>query len=154
MTYLSLYKSSSTKARRLYDEELDEEELEDMEDVDYGTSNGGSHSSSGEAAARKTPRIIIRNDQEKRKFQRQYGGKITRISAEKRKLMTETNGSTMELGASEMDARHKHGLLDGSGTGAEAEITRGGSTDGSELEPMKYSQRQVRTEAQPGAKRK
>ena len=47
LTYLSLYKSSSTKARRLYDEELDEEELENMEDVDYGTSNGGSHSSSG-----------------------------------------------------------------------------------------------------------
>ncbi|WP_027640946.1 hypothetical protein [Enterocloster clostridioformis] len=47
LTYLSLYKSSSTKARRLYDEELDEEELEDMEDVDYGVSNGGSHSSSG-----------------------------------------------------------------------------------------------------------
>ena len=47
LTYLSRYKSSSTKARRLYDEELDEEELEDMEDVDYGVSNGGSHSSSG-----------------------------------------------------------------------------------------------------------
>ena len=47
LTYLSLYKSSSAKARRLYDEELDEEELEDMEDVDYGTSNSGSHSSSG-----------------------------------------------------------------------------------------------------------
>ena len=44
LTYLSLYKNSSTKARRLYDEELDEEELED---VDYGVSNGGSHSSSG-----------------------------------------------------------------------------------------------------------
>ena len=44
LTYLSLYKSSSAKARRLYDEELDEEELEDMEDVDYGVSNGGSGS--------------------------------------------------------------------------------------------------------------
>ena len=47
LTYLSLYKSSSAKARRLYDEELDAEELEDMDDADYGTSGGGSHSSSG-----------------------------------------------------------------------------------------------------------
>ena len=65
LTYLSLYKSSSAKARRLYDEELDEEELEDMEDVDYGVSNGGSHSSSGGSGSQEnTQNNNQGNDQE------------------------------------------------------------------------------------------
>ena len=65
LTYLSLYKSSSAKARKLYDEELDEEELEDMEDVDYGVSNGGSHSSSGGSGSQEnTQNNNQGNDQE------------------------------------------------------------------------------------------
>ena len=112
LTYLSLYKSSSTKARRLYDEELDEEELEDMEDVDYGTSNGGSHSSSGGGSSQENSQNNNQgNDQESGNSGGSTEGKDN------------PDGSAGGSGSGSTD-----GSTSGSGSG---NTTGGGSTDGS-----------------------
>ena len=114
LTYLSLYKSSSAKARRLYDEELDEEELEDMEDVDYGVSNGGSHSSSGGSGSQEnTQNNNQGNDQESGNSGSSTDGKDNPDGG--------AGGSGTEEGSG-------GGSTDGSGSGSE---TGSGSTDGS-----------------------
>ena len=118
LTYLSLYKSSSTKARRLYDEELDEEELEDMEDVDYGVSNGGSHSSSGGSGSQEnTQNNNQGNDQESGNSGSSTDGKDNPDGG--------AGGSGTEEGSG-------GGSTDGSGgaSGSGSE-TGSGSTDGS-----------------------
>ena len=118
LTYLSLYKSSSAKARRLYDEELDEEELEDMEDVDYGVSNGGSHSSSGGSGSQEnTQNNNQGNDQESGNSGSSTDGKDNPDGG--------TGGSGTEEGSG-------GGSTDGSGgaSGSGSE-TGSGSTDGS-----------------------
>ena len=116
LTYLSLYKSSSAKARRLYDEELDEEELEDMEDVDYGVSNGGSHSSSG-GSGENTQNNNQGNDQESGNSGSSTDGKDNPDGG--------AGGSGTEEGSG-------GGSTDGSGgaSGSGSE-TGSGSTDGS-----------------------
>ena len=132
LTYLSLYKSSSTKARRLYDEELDEEELENMEDVDYGASNGGSHSSSGGGSSQE-------NTQNNNQGNDQGGGNSGGSTEGKDNLdgsaggsgSTDGNGSTSGTGSGSGNA-DGGGSTDGSGTGAgSGNTTGGGSTDGS-----------------------
>ena len=118
LTYLSLYKSSSAKARRLYDEELDEEELEDMEDVDYGVSNGGSHSSSGGSGSQEnTQNNNQGNDQESGNSGSSTDGKDNPDGG--------AGGSGTEEGSG-------GGSTDGSGgaSGSGSE-TGSGSTDGS-----------------------
>ena len=122
LTYLSLYKSSSTKARRLYDEELDEEELEDMEDVDYGTSNGGSHSSSGGGSSQE-------NSQNNNQGNDQESGNSGGSTEGKDNPDGSTDGSTTGSGSGNTTGG---GSTDGSGTGAgSGNTTGGGSTDGS-----------------------
>ena len=118
LTYLSLYKSSSAKARRLYDEELDEEELEDMEDVDYGVSNGGSHSSSGGSGRPE-------KTQNKKRRLRQESGNSGSSTDGKDNPDGGAGGSGTEEGSG-------GGSTDGSGgaSGSGSE-TGSGSTDGS-----------------------
>ena len=132
LTYLSLYKSSSTKARRLYDEELDEEELEDMEDVDYGTSNGGSHSSSGGGSSQENSQNNNQgNDQESGNSGGSTEGKDNPDGSAGGSGSTDGNGSTSGTGSGSGNA-DGGGSTDGSGTGAgSGNTTGGGSTDGS-----------------------
>ena len=130
LTYLSLYKSSSTKARRLYDEELDEEELEDMEDVDYGTSNGGSHSSSGGGSSQENSQNNNQgNDQESGNSGGSTEGKDNPDGSAGGSGSTDGNGSTSGTGSGSGNA---DGGATGSGSGAGSGNTTGGaSTDGS-----------------------
>ena len=130
LTYLSLYKSSSTKARRLYDEELDEEELEDMEDVDYGTSNGGSHSSSGGGSSQENSQNNNQgNDQESGNSGGGTEGKDNPDGSAGGSGSTDGNGSTSGTGSGSGNA---DGGATGSGSGAGSGNTTGGaSTDGS-----------------------
>ena len=132
LTYLSLYKSSSTKARRLYDEELDEEELENMEDVDYGTSNGGSHSSSGGGSSQENSQNNNQgNDQESGNSGGSTEGKDNPDGSAGGSGSTDGNGSTSGTGSGSGNA-DGGGSTDGSGTGAgSGNTTGGGSTDGS-----------------------
>ena len=132
LTYLSLYKSSSTKARRLYDEELDEEELEDMEDVDYGASNGGSHSSSGGGSSQEnTQNNNQGNDQGSGNSGGSTEGKDNPDGSAGGSGSTDGNGSTSGTGSGSGNA-DGGGSTDGSGTGAGSGNTIGGaSTDGS-----------------------
>ena len=132
LTYLSLYKSSSTKARRLYDEELDEEELEDMEDVDYGTSNGGIHSSSGGGSSQENSQNNNQgNDQESGNSGGSTEGKDNPDGSAGGSGSTDGNGSTSGTGSGSGNA-DGGGSTDGSGTGAGSGNTIGGaSTDGS-----------------------
>ncbi|GAA6278327.1 methyl-accepting chemotaxis protein [Enterocloster bolteae] len=132
LTYLSLYKSSSTKARRLYDEELDEEELEDMEDVDYGASNGGSHSSSGGGSSQETPQNNNQgNDQESGNSGGGTEGKDNPDGSAGGSGSTDGNGSTSGTGSGSGNT-DGGASTDGSGTGAgSGNTTGGGSTDGS-----------------------
>ena len=132
LTYLSLYKSSSTKARRLYDEELDEEELEDMEDVDYGTSNGGSHSSSGGGSSQENSQNNNQgNDQESGNSGGSTEGKDNPDGSAGGSGSTDGNGSTSGTGSGSGNT-DGGASTDGSGTGAgSGNITGGGSTDGS-----------------------
>ena len=132
LTYLSLYKSSSTKARRLYDEELDEEELEDMEDVDYGVSNGGSHSSSGGGSSQEnTQNNNQGNDQGSGNSGGSTEGKDNPDGSAGGSGSTDGNGSTSGTGSGSGNA-DGGGSTDGSGTGAGSGNTTGGaSTDGS-----------------------
>ena len=132
LTYLSLYKSSSTKARRLYDEELDEEELEDMEDVDYGVSNGGSHSSSGGGSSQEnTQNNNQGNDQGSGNSGGSTEGKDNPDGSAGGSGSTDGNGSTSGTGSGSGNA-DGGGSTDGSGTGAGSGNTIGGaSTDGS-----------------------
>ena len=132
LTYLSLYKSSSTKARRLYDEELDEEELEDMEDVDYGTSNGGSHSSSGGGSSQEnTQNNNQGNDQESGNSGGSTEGKDNPDGSAGGSGSTDGNGSTSGTGSGSGNTDGGTST-DGSGTGAgSGNTTGGGSTDGS-----------------------
>ncbi len=132
LTYLSLYKSSSTKARRLYDEELDEEELEDMEDVDYGASNGGSHSSSGGGSSQEnTQNNNQGNDQGSGNSGGSTEGKDNPDGSAGGSGSTDGNGSTSGTGSGSGNA-DGGGSTDGSGTGAgSGNTTGGGSTDGS-----------------------
>ena len=132
LTYLSLYKSSSTKARRLYDEELDEEELEDMEDVDYGASNGGSHSSSGGGSSQEnTQNNNQGNDQGSGNSGGSTEGKDNPDGSAGGSGSTDGNGSTSGTGSGSGNA-DGGGSTDGSGTGAGSGNTTGGaSTDGS-----------------------
>ena len=132
LTYLSLYKSSSTKARRLYDEELDEEELEDMEDVDYGTSNGGSHSSSGGGSSQENSQNNNQgNDQESGNSGGSTEGKDNPDGSAGGSGSTDGNGSTSGTGAGSGNTTGG-GSTDGSGTGTgSGNTTGGGSTDGS-----------------------
>ena len=126
LTYLSLYKSSSTKARRLYDEELDEEELEDMEDVDYGTSNGGSHSSSGGGSSQENSQNNNQgNDQESGNSGGSTEGKDNPDESAGGSGSTDGNGSTSGTGSGS-------GNTDGgTSTDGSGNTTGGGSTDGS-----------------------
>ena len=132
LTYLSLYKSSSTKARRLYDEELDEEELEDMEDVDYGVSNGGSHSSSGGGSSQEnTQNNNQGNDQGSGNSGGSTEAKDNPDGSAGGSGSTDGNGSTSGTGSGSGNA-DGGGSTDGSGTGAGSGNTTGGaSTDGS-----------------------
>ena len=132
LTYLSLYKSSSTKARRLYDEELDEEELEDMEDVDYGASNGGSHSSSGGGSSQENPQNNNQgNDQESGNSGGGTEGKDNPDGSAGGSGSTDGNGSTSGTGSGSGNT-DGGASTDGSGTGAGSGNTTGGaSTDGS-----------------------
>ena len=132
LTYLSLYKSSSTKARRLYDEELDEEELEDMEDVDYGTSNGGSHSSSGGGSSQEnTQNNNQGNDQGSGNSGGSTEGKDNPDGSAGGSGSTDGNGSTSGTGSGSGNTDGGTST-DGSGTGAgSGNTTGGGSTDGS-----------------------
>ena len=132
LTYLSLYKSSSTKARRLYDEELDEEELENMEDVDYGTSNSGSHSSSGGGSSQEnTQNNNQGNDQGSGNFGGSTEGKDNPDGSAGGSGSTDGNGSTSGTGSGSGNA-DGGGSTDGSGTGAGSGNTTGGeSTNGS-----------------------
>ena len=132
LTYLSLYKSSSTKARRLYDEELDEEELEDMEDVDYGVSNGGSHSSSGGGSSQEnTQNNNQGNDQGSGNSGGSTEGKDNPDGSAGGSGSTDGNGSTSGTGSGSGNA-DGGGSTDGSGTGAGSGNTTGGeSTNGS-----------------------
>ena len=132
LTYLSLYKSSSTKARRLYDEELDEEELEDMEDVDYGASNGGSHSSSGGGSSQENPQNNNQgNDQESGNSGGSTEGKDNPDGSAGGSGSTDGNGSTSGTGSGSGNTDGGTST-DGSGTGAgSGNTTGGGSTDGS-----------------------
>ena len=132
LTYLSLYKSSSTKARRLYDEELDEEELEDMEDVDYGTSNGGSHSSSGGGSSQENSQNNNQgNDQESGNSGGSTEGKDNPDGSAGGSGSTDGNGSTSGTGSGSGNTDGGTST-DGSGTGAGSGNTTGGeSTDGS-----------------------
>ena len=132
LTYLSLYKSSSTKARRLYDEELDEEELENMEDVDYGTSNGGSHSSSGGGSSQEnTQNNNQGNDQGSGNSGGSTEGKDNPDGSAGGSGSTDGNGSTSGTGSGSGNA-DGGGSTDGSGTGAGSGNTTGGeSTNGS-----------------------
>ena len=132
LTYLSLYKSSSTKARRLYDEELDEEELENMEDVDYGTSNSGSHSSSGGGSSQEnTQNNNQGNDQGSGNSGGSTEGKDNPDGSAGGSGSTDGNGSTSGTGSGSGNA-DGGGSTDGSGTGAgSGNTTGGGSTDGS-----------------------
>ncbi len=132
LTYLSLYKSSSTKARRLYDEELDEEELEDMEDVDYGTSNGGSHSSSGGGSSQENSQNNNQgNDQESGNSGGGTEGKDNPDGSAGGSGSTDGNGSTSGTGSGSGNTDGGTST-DGSGTGAgSGNTTGGGSTDGS-----------------------
>ena len=144
LTYLSLYKSSSTKARRLYDEELDEEELEDMEDVDYGASNGGSHSSSGGGSSQEnTQNNNQGNDQGSGNSGGSTEGKDNPDGSAGGSGSTDGNGdgsttgsgSGNTTGSASTDGSGNTtggGSTDGSGTGAgSGNTTGGGSTDGS-----------------------
>ena len=134
LTYLSLYKSSSTKARRLYDEELDEEELEDMEDVDYGASNGGSHSSSGGGSSQEnTQNNNQGNDQGSGNSGGSTEGKDNPDGSAGGSGSTDGNGSTSGTGSGSGSGNADGGgSTDGSGTGAgSGNTTGGGSTDGS-----------------------
>ena len=126
LTYLSLYKSSSTKARRLYDEELDEEELENMEDVDYGTSNGGSHSSSGGGSSQEnTQNNNQGNDQGSGNSGGSTEGKDNPDGSAGGSGSTDGNGSTSGTGSGS-------GNADGGATGSGSGNTTGGeSTNGS-----------------------
>ena len=126
LTYLSLYKSSSTKARRLYDEELDEEELEDMEDVDYGTSNGGSHSSSGGGSSQENSQNNNQgNDQESGNPSGSTEGKDNPDGSAGGSGSTDGNGSTSGTGSGS-------GNTDGgTSTDGSGNTTGGASTDGS-----------------------
>ena len=132
LTYLSLYKSSSTKARRLYDEELDEEELEDMEDVDYGTSNGGIHSSSGGGSSQENSQNNNQgNDQESGNSGGSTEGKDNPDGSAGGSGSTDGNGSTSGTGSGSGNT-DGGASTDGSGTGAgSGNTTGGGSTDGS-----------------------
>ena len=132
LTYLSLYKSSSTKARRLYDEELDEEELEDMEDVDYGASNGGSHSSSGGGSSQENSQNNNQgNDQESGNSGGSTEGKDNPDGSAGGSGSTDGNGSTSGTGSGSGNTDGGTST-DGSGTGAgSGNTTGGGSTDGS-----------------------
>ena len=132
LTYLSLYKSSSTKARRLYDEELDEEELEDMEDVDYGTSNGGIHSSSGGGSSQENSQNNNQgNDQESGNPSGSTEGKDNPDGSAGGSGSTDGNGSTSGTGSGSGNTDGGTST-DGSGTGAgSGNTTGGGSTDGS-----------------------
>ena len=132
LTYLSLYKSSSTKARRLYDEELDEEELEDMEDVDYGTSNGGIHSSSGGGSSQEnTQNNNQGNDQGSGNSGGSTEGKDNPDGSAGGSGSTDGNGSTSGTGSGSGNTDGGTST-DGSGTGAgSGNTTGGGSTDGS-----------------------
>ena len=132
LTYLSLYKSSSTKARRLYDEELDEEELEDMEDVDYGTSNGGSHSSSGGGSSQENSQNNNQgNDQESGNPSGSTEGKDNPDGSAGGSGSTDGNGSTSGTGSGSGNTDGGTST-DGSGTGPGSGNTPGGgSTDGS-----------------------
>ena len=132
LTYLSLYKSSSTKARRLYHEELDEEELEDMEDVDYGTSNGGSHSSSGGGSSQENSQNNNQgNDQESGNPSGSTEGKDNPDGSAGGSGSTDGNGSTSGTGSGSGNTDGGTST-DGSGTGAgSGNTTGGGSTDGS-----------------------
>ena len=132
LTYLSLYKSSSTKARRLYDEELDEEELENMEDVDYGTSNGGSHSSSGGGSSQEnTQNNNQGNDQGSGNSGGSTEGKDNPDGSAGGSGSTDGNGSTSGTGSGSGNTDGGTST-DGSGTGAGSGNTTGGaSTDGS-----------------------
>ena len=132
LTYLSLYKSSSTKARRLYDEELDEEELEDMEDVDYGTSNGGIHSSSGGGSSQENSQNNNQgNDQESGNSGGSTEGKDNPDGSAGGSGSTDGNGSTSGTGSGSGNTDGGTST-DGSGTGAgSGNTTGGGSTNGS-----------------------
>ena len=132
LTYLSLYKSSSTKARRLYDEELDEEELEDMEDVDYGTSNGGSHSSSGGGSSQENSQNNNQgNDQESGNPSGSTEGKDNPDGSAGGSGSTDGNGSTSGTGSGSGNTDGGTST-DGSGTGPGSGNTTGGeSTNGS-----------------------
>ena len=132
LTYLSLYKSSSTKARRLYDEELDEEELENMEDVDYGASNGGSHSSSGGGSSQEnTQNNNQGNDQGSGNSGGSTEGKDNLDGSAGGSGSTDGNGSTSGTGSGSGNTDGGTST-DGSGTGAgSGNTTGGGSTDGS-----------------------
>ena len=132
LTYLSLYKSSSTRARRLYDEELDEEELEDMEDVDYGTSNGGSHSSSGGGSSQENSQNNNQgNDQESGNSGGSTEGKDNPDGSAGGSGSTDGNGSTSGTGSGSGNTDGGTST-DGSGTGAgSGNTTGGGSTTGS-----------------------
>ena len=132
LTYLSLYKSSSTKARRLYDEELDEEELEDMEDVDYGASNGGSHSSSGGGSSQENSQNNNQgNDQESGNSGGGTEGKDNPDGSAGGSGSTDGNGSTSGTGSGSGNT-DGGASTDGSGTGAGSGNTTGGeSTNGS-----------------------
>ncbi len=128
LTYLSLYKSSSTRARRLYDEELDEEELEDMEDVDYGTSNGGSHSSSGGGSSQENSQNNNQgNDQESGNSGGSTEGKDNPDGSAGGSGSTDGNGSTSGTGSGSGNTTGG-GSTTGSGSG---NTTGGESTNGS-----------------------
>ena len=131
LTYLSLYKSSSTKARRLYDEELDEEELEDMEDVDYGASNGGSHSSSGGGSSQEnTQNNNQGNDQGSGNSGGSTEGKDNPDGSAGGSGSTDGNGSTSGTGSGSGNA-DGGGSTDGSTTGSGGESTNGSATGSS-----------------------
>ena len=143
LTYLSLYKSSSAKARRLYDEELDEEELEDMEDVDYGVSNGGSHSSSGGSGSQEnTQNNNQGNDQESGNSGSSTDGKDNPDGGASGSETGSGNGSGSTAGsggASGSESGTGSGSESGSGTGNGSESGSGstageGNTGGSPAE--------------------
>ena len=125
LTYLSLYKSSSTKARRLYDEELDEEELEDMEDVDYGTSNGGSHSSSGGGSSQENSQNNNQgNDQESGNPSGSTEGKDNPDGSAGGSGSTDGNGTASATGSGSGNTpggESTHGSTAGSSSGSAAE---------------------------------
>ena len=127
LTYLSLYKSSSAKARRLYDEELDAEELEDMDDADYGTSGGGSHSSSGGGGSQGSDQ---NSSQDNGQGNDQGSGNSGSSEDGKDNPDGGAGGNGTESGSSESGSTGGSGSSESGSTGGGGS-TEGGSTGGS-----------------------